>query len=129
MSGAYTFETRSVATVELQGSVIGVGGFGSPTTSYAFTVRDILTATLATPGVRDVGATNLKFVVASANANCENPGECEGFIARAGTFEVLGTAPYRARFDVTDIVAFDGSSSSAMPPIAGSISGCLHAAP
>lgn len=129
MSGAYTFETRSAATIELQGSVIGVGGFGSPMTSYAFTVRDILNANLATPGIQDVAATNLKFVVASANANCENSGECDGFIARAGTYEVLGTAPYRATFEVTDIVAYDGSSSSPMPPIAGSITGCLQAAP
>jgi len=129
MSGAYTFETRSVATVEVQQRVVGVGGFGSPTTSYAFTVFDILTAEVATIGVHDVGAAHLKFLLAPANANCQNAGECAGFIARAGTYEVVGSAPYRATFDLDDIVAYDGSSSSPMLPMAGRITGCLEAAP
>ncbi|HVK85178.1 MAG TPA: hypothetical protein VM513_13770 [Kofleriaceae bacterium] len=130
LRGLKDLDADSVATVELDSAVIGVGGFlPGATASYALTVRNVLADQLATVGDHDVGAINIKYVEAPANANCQTPGECWGFVATAGTFTVLSTSPYRAEFTLADLHDHDGSSDTLGPAISGKVYGCLTAAP
>jgi hypothetical protein len=129
ISGPISADTTSVATVKLSGVVIGVGGLTSTAVaSYAFTLRDILHGELQSTGSHDVGAGAIKYVTATANANCQNPGQCLGFVALSGTFDVLESSPrYRATFTLTDLHEYDDSSSSAGAAMAGTITGCIDA--
>ncbi|MBL0216922.1 MAG: hypothetical protein IPQ07_23965 [Myxococcales bacterium] len=130
MSGAFEVNTPSVATVKVAGTVVGVGGFGtgSPPTTYAFTLVDVLHGELATVGPHDVAAANLKYLAATEHADCQMPGMCNGFIAASGTYEVLEATPrYRATFTLAGLHAYDGSSTVLGAPIAGQVTGCIDA--
>lgn len=130
MSGAFEADTPSVATVKLGGVVIGTGGFapGAELKSYAFTLRDITHGELQTVGTHDVAIAALKYVTATATANCQLPGQCLGFVALDGTFEVLESSPrYRATFTLGQLHAYDDASTSAGAAISGTVTGCIDA--
>jgi hypothetical protein len=130
LRGLYELDIESVATVEINNAVIGVAGFlPGATESYALTVRNALSDQVATIGDYDVSETNIKYLHAPANADCQNAGECTGFIATVGTFTVLSTSPYRAEFTLEELHDHDGSSDALGPAISGKIYGCLAAAP
>lgn len=131
MDGAFDVHTPSAATLLFNHSIIGVAGFGDSngTTSYSLTLRDPLVGELGTIGVYDVAAHPLKYLVAPANADCQVAGECSGFVAVGGTFEVLAVQPmYRASFTLDTLSAYDGSSAAPGAAIAGQVTGCVTAA-
>jgi hypothetical protein len=71
----------------------------------------------------------LKYLVAEANADCQVAGACSGFVATAGSYEVLAVQPmYRASFTLDSLSAYDGSSAATGAPIAGHVTGCVTAA-
>jgi hypothetical protein len=130
MSGAFSANTPSAAVVTVNNVVIGVGGLGlGATTSYALSLRDPLHGELATTGVHDVATANLEYLSSPASANCQTAGECDGFVATTGMFEVEAVSPYRASFTLGDLHAYDGSSSTLGAAIAGEVTGCVAAAP
>lgn len=130
LTGLVDITTESVATVEVNQAVIGVGGFlPGATGTYALTVREALTGQLATVGTYDVADANMKYIAAPANADCQVPGMCSGFIATAGSLEVLSTSPYRAEFTFDVLHDHDGSSDTLGPAVTGRVFGCLQAAP
>jgi hypothetical protein len=128
MTGAFDVETSSVSIYKLSGSVIGVAGFASPSASYSFVVRESTAAQVGMIGAYDVAATNLAYLEGSATANCQMPGQCDGFVATSGTFEVVSTEPYRATFSLANLHAYDGSSTTLGAAMSGTIEGCLEAA-
>ena len=130
MSGAFSVDTPSAAVLSVNNVVIGVGGLGAgATTSYALSLEDPLHGELATAGVHDVASANLKYLSAPASANCQTAGQCTGFVATTGMFEIESETPYRASFTLGDLHAYDGSSSALGAAIAGEVTGCVAAAP
>lgn len=131
MDGAFVVNTPSAATFLVNRSIIGVAGFGDSngTTSYSLTLRDPFVGELGTIGIYDVATHPLKYLVAPANADCQAAGACSGFVATAGTFEVLAVQPlYRASFTLETLSAYDGSSAAPGAAIAGQVMGCVTAA-
>lgn len=130
LTGLVDVTTPSAATVEVNSAVIGIAGIlPGASETYTLTVRAALTGQLATVGTYDVAATHMTYLATPADADCQTPGACSGFIATAGTLEVLSTAPYRAEFTFDTLHAHDGSSDTLGPAITGAIVGCLQAAP
>jgi hypothetical protein len=130
MTGAFSVDTQSAAVLTVNNVVIGVGGLGAgATTSYALSLQDPLHGELATAGVHDVASANLKYLSSPASANCQTAGECTGFVATTGMFEIESETPYRASFTLGELHAYDGSSSTLGAAIAGEVTGCVAAAP
>lgn len=130
MSGAFSNNTPSAAVLTVNNVVIGVGGLGArATTSYTLSLRDPLQGELATAGVHDVAGANLKYLTSAASANCQMAGQCQGFIATSGMFEIESESPYRASFTLSGLHAYDGSSSALGADVAGEVTGCVAAAP
>jgi hypothetical protein len=129
IAGAVSADTPSVATVKLAGVVIGVGGLTpGAAESYALTLKDILNGELQSPGAHDVATASIKYVTATASANCQQPGQCLGFVALAGTFTVLEASPrYRATFTLDQLHAYDDASPSPGAAIPGTATGCIDA--
>ena len=132
MTGAVEINTPSAATFLLNQAVIGVAGFGDlgATTSYSFTLENPLSGELGTLGVHDVAVQPVRYLIAGASADCQVAGSCMGFVANAGSYEVLAVEPtYRAAFSLDALFAYDGSSTAQGAPIAGRVTGCVTAAP
>lgn len=131
MTGAFDVDTPSASTFLVNQAIIGVAGFGdfSAMTAYSFTLQNPFQGgELGTVGVYDVAANPLKYLVAPANADCQVPGACSGFVATAGTFEVLAVQPmYRATFTLDALRTFDGSNATGGAAISGKVTGCVTA--
>lgn len=128
MMGAIVRATPSASTFTVGGQIIGVAGFDATgAKSYAFTVRDTLTASLGQLGAHDVAAEPLKFLEAARDADCQQPDACEGFIAQGGTVDVTSLAPLRATFTLTSLVEANDAIDTLGAAIAGSVTGCLFA--
>lgn len=129
IDGAYSFGTASAATYEVSGHIVGVAGFNiEGTASYKLGAHDGLSRSLDAIQTYDAATTPISLLVGPKDADCSTAGQCEGFIGRAGTFEVTSLAPYRAQFQLSDLVAYDGSNSAGGAAIAGTVTGCLHSA-
>ena len=130
ITGAYTLDTASAATVTRNGTVIGLNGQVAGKT-YALGVRDALTQDLGTVGTFDVATTNIKHLEIPPQINCDTTqGLCKGFFALAGTFVVTSVQPrYHATFTLTDLRQRTTTSGAPGPAIAGTATGCIDAAP
>lgn len=130
MTGAFSANTPSAAVVTVNNVVIGVGGFNiTASETYALSLLDPLHGELASAGVHDVGTANLKYLSSTASQNCQTAGQCQGFIATSGMFEIESTSPYRASFTLNDLHVYDGTSTTPGAAIAGQVTGCVAAAP
>ena len=129
MSGAVEVDSPSASTMRIASRIVGVAGFTPGAVgSYSLLARDSSADDFATVGVHDIAITNIKFLTGDASADCRQPGQCSGFVARAGRYEVTGLAPYHATFVFNDLYADDGSSNNPGNPIAGQITGCVQVA-
>ncbi len=129
LSGVYELDSPSAAVVEVSTRIVGVGGFtANAAGSYSMVARDVLTDDFAALGVHDVALENVKFLTGAASASCQSPGECTGFIARSGRFEVIGLSPYRATFVLGDLYSYDGSTTAPGAAISGEVTGCVTSA-
>jgi hypothetical protein len=129
MTGALDVQTRSVSIYRISGAVIGIAGLTTASSSFSFTVRDFVADQLGAIGIYDAADTNIRYLEAAATANCMMPGQCNGFIATSGTFEVVSDQPYRATFSLGDLHAYDGSSTTLGAAMSGTVAGCFEAAP
>jgi hypothetical protein len=129
LAGAFELDSASAAVVEVSTRIVGVGGFtANAAGSYSMVARDVLTDDFAALGVHDVALKNVKLLTGAASAGCQSPGECTGFIARSGRFEVTGLSPYRATFALGDLYSYDGSTTAPGAAIAGEATGCVTSA-
>jgi len=126
MSGAYDVSTPSAATVTVSDRIIGVGGFtANASGSYLFSMQDTSSDDFAQVGTFDVAERPMKYLEGPADANCDDPGQCRGFFATAGTVDVLALEPFQATFSLSGLYEANDLSDTHGAPINGLVTGCV----
>ena len=129
MSGAFAVSTPSASTFLIEDKIIGIAGYSSDASgAYAFTFLNALDDSFLQVGTYDIAGRPMKYLEGIAEDNCTDAEPCVGFIAQAGTVEVLSLDPFQATFTLSDLYEADTSANDLGPPIDGNVTGCLYSA-